>query len=70
MNFGFSRRNAFIQPQVDNVLLQGLKQYETTNVLFSVNCLILAKMPTGVTLNIQNKDGEARKNSSAVFDCM
>jgi len=26
--FSFSRRNAFIQPQVDNVLLQGLKQYK------------------------------------------
>lgn len=26
--FGFSRRNAFIQPQVDNVLLEGLKQYK------------------------------------------
>ncbi len=33
--FGFSRRNAFIQPQVDNVLLQGLKQYKNTQVLFS-----------------------------------
>ena len=28
--FGFSRRNAFIQPQVDQVLLQGLQQYDTT----------------------------------------
>ena len=35
--FGFSRRNAFIQPQVDNVLLQGLKQYPKLKCCFHVN---------------------------------
>ncbi|RZG80668.1 bifunctional 3-(3-hydroxy-phenyl)propionate/3-hydroxycinnamic acid hydroxylase [Acinetobacter sp. WCHAc060033] len=55
--FGFSRRNAFIQPQVDNVLLQGLEQYENTQVLFSRHLDEFTQDANGVTLNIQNKDG-------------
>ena len=56
--FGFSRRNAFIQPQVDNVLLQGLKEYENTHVLFARQLNDFNQDSTGVTLNIQNKDGD------------
>ena len=55
--FGFSRRNAFIQPQVDNVLLQGLEQYENTQVLFSRHLDEFTQDANGVTLNIKNKDG-------------
>ncbi|WP_111858347.1 bifunctional 3-(3-hydroxy-phenyl)propionate/3-hydroxycinnamic acid hydroxylase [Acinetobacter sp. CFCC 10889] len=55
--FGFSRRNAFIQPQVDNVLLQGLKQYENAQVLFSRHLDEFTQDANGVTLNIQTKDG-------------
>ena len=54
--FGFSRRNAFIQPQVDNVLLNGLKQYEKTEVLFSRNLTEFTQDADGVTLNLLNKD--------------
>ncbi len=55
--FGFSRRNAFIQPQVDNVLLQGLEQYENTQVLFSRQLNEFSQDANDVTLNIQTKDG-------------
>ena len=54
--FGFSRRNAFIQPQVDNVLLQGLKKYPDTQVLFSRQLTSFQQDATGVTLKIQSKD--------------
>lgn len=57
--FGFSRRNAFIQPQVDNVLLEGLKQYVKTEVLFSRNLTEFHQDASGVTLSITNKAGEA-----------
>ena len=56
--FGFSRRNAFIQPQVDNVLLQGLSQYDKTQVLFSRHLVEFKQDAKGVTLNIQYKAGE------------
>ncbi len=55
--FGFSRRNAFIQPQVDNVLLQGLKQYKTTDVRFARHLTHFSQNADGVTLNVKNKDG-------------
>ena len=55
--FGFSRRNAFIQPQVDQVLLQGLKQYENTQVLFSRQLTQFSQDAEGVTLNLQNEQG-------------
>src|SRR5690606_35902154 len=54
--FGFSRRNAFIQPQVDNVLLQGLKQYDKTEVLFSRQLNEFSQDANGVTLKIQDKN--------------
>ena len=57
--FGFSRRNAFIQPQVDNVLLQGLKQYKNTQVLFSRQLTQFSQDADGVILNLQNKEGDA-----------
>lgn len=55
--FGFSRRNAFIQPQVDNVLLQGLKKYKKTEVLFSRHLTHFSQDADSVTLNVQTKDG-------------
>lgn len=57
--FGFSRRNAFIQPQVDNILLQGLKQYKKTEVLFFRHLTHFSQDAEGVTLNVQTKDGGA-----------
>ena len=54
--FGFSRRNAFIQPQVDSVLLQGLKQYEHTQVLFARTLEEFSQDANGVTLKIHSKD--------------
>lgn len=54
--FGFSRRNAFIQPQVDNVLLEGLKQYKKTGVLFSRHLTHFSQDAEGVTLNVQTKN--------------
>ena len=54
--FGFSRRNAFIQPQVDNVLLQGLKAYDQTQILFSRQLNEFTQDANGVTLKIQTKD--------------
>src|SRR5690606_13183083 len=47
--FGFSRRNGFIQPQVDQALLQGLKQYDNTQVLFSRQLTQLSQDAEGVT---------------------
>lgn len=55
--FGFSRRNAFVQPQVDAILLRGLKRYAHAQVLFSRNVDGLEQDDAGVTLHMQGPDG-------------
>ncbi|MHA3098731.1 bifunctional 3-(3-hydroxy-phenyl)propionate/3-hydroxycinnamic acid hydroxylase [Acinetobacter brisouii] len=54
--FGWSRRNAFIQPQVDKVLLENLQQYDTATVLFSRDLTKFSQDANGVTLNIETAD--------------
>ena len=55
--FGFSRRNAFVQPQVDSILLKGLEQYPQTDVLFARHLTHFNQDASGVTLNVKTKDG-------------
>ncbi|WP_447506058.1 bifunctional 3-(3-hydroxy-phenyl)propionate/3-hydroxycinnamic acid hydroxylase [Acinetobacter pittii] len=55
--FGWPRRNAFIQPQVDQVLLEGLAAYQKTKVLFSRHLNNFTQDKDSVTLNLTKKDG-------------
>lgn len=57
--FGWPRRNAFIQPQVDKVLLENLKNYEKTQILFSRDLTKFSQDADGVTLNIQTADQQS-----------
>lgn len=57
--FGWSRRNAFIQPQVDEILYQGLSRFEHVQVLFSRELTEMAPDDAGVTAHIQKADGTA-----------
>ncbi|MFH3651854.1 FAD-dependent monooxygenase, partial [Acinetobacter baumannii] len=50
--FGWPRRNAFIQPQVDRVLLEGLAAYPTTEVRFSRQLNSFTQDKDHVTLNL------------------
>lgn len=54
--FGWPRRNAFIQPQVDRVLLEGLALYPTTQVFFSRHLNSFTQDKDHVTLNLTTKD--------------
>lgn len=54
--FGWPRRNAFIQPQVDKILLENLKNYEKTKILFSRDLTQFSQDANGVTLNIETVD--------------
>ncbi|MEO6320353.1 MAG: bifunctional 3-(3-hydroxy-phenyl)propionate/3-hydroxycinnamic acid hydroxylase [Polaromonas sp.] len=55
--FGWSRRNAFIQPQVDEILYQGLSRFEHVQVLFGRELTEVTQDDTGVTADIQTADG-------------
>lgn len=51
--FGWPRRNAFIQPQVDRVLLNNLEQFDQSTILFSRDLTQFTQDDTGVTLEVQ-----------------
>ncbi|HEY4468528.1 MAG TPA: bifunctional 3-(3-hydroxy-phenyl)propionate/3-hydroxycinnamic acid hydroxylase [Klebsiella sp.] len=56
--FGWSRRNAFIQPQVDAVLYDGLSRFPHVRCLFSREVEAFSQNGDSVTLNIKGSDGE------------
>ncbi len=55
--FGWSRRNAFIQPQIDQILYRGLARYPHVEVLFGHEIAGLAQDASGVTLQLQGAGG-------------
>lgn len=57
--FGFSRRNAFIQPQVDKVLLDGLSRFEHVDIMFSSTLEKFEQDSQGVTLQLKKVSGES-----------
>src|SRR5690606_29174736 len=58
--FGWSRRNGFIQPLVDRVLLEGLARYPTVEVCFGHEVLELTQDEHSVTVMVQ-ADGTSRR---------
>lgn len=55
--FGWSRRNAFIQPQVDAVLFDGLKRFDNVRSLFSRDMNDFTQDANGVTLHMDAPGG-------------
>ncbi|MBV4458249.1 bifunctional 3-(3-hydroxy-phenyl)propionate/3-hydroxycinnamic acid hydroxylase [Pseudomonas sp. COR58] len=55
--FGWSRRNAFIQPQVDAVLHRGLSRFANVQTLFSRDVVGLDQDEHGVSLRMNGPDG-------------
>lgn len=58
--FGWSRRNAFIQPQVDEILYQGLQRFKDTRVLFEQSVTDITQDAEGVTLTLEDSKGQPR----------
>lgn len=56
--FGWSRRNAFIQPQVDAVMYHGLQRFPQVRCLFSREVEAFSQTGDSVTLNLKGPDGE------------
>lgn len=59
--FGWSRRNAFIQPQVDAVLFDGLQRFNNVRTLFSRELLEFSQDSAGVSLQISAPDGRQER---------
>ena len=65
-DFGWSRRNAFIQPLVDAELLKGLGRFDHVDVHFEHTLLGYVDDPDGVTATIELGDG-SQKNIRARY---
>ncbi len=59
--FGWSRRNAFIQPLADRVLFEGLQRFPNVKVLFGRELESFEQHDTHVLLNLTNKDGHSEQ---------
>ncbi|KAF5710884.1 3-(3-hydroxy-phenyl)propionate hydroxylase [Fusarium mundagurra] len=60
LDFGWPRRNAFIQPEIDKILLKGLERFTTVQVLFSQTLLSVEQDEKGVTVTTDKKTFRAR----------
>lgn len=57
--FGWSRRNAFIQPLADRVLFEGLQRYDNVKVLFSRELESFEQSDSTVVLNLKDQNGRS-----------
>ncbi|WXL25467.1 bifunctional 3-(3-hydroxy-phenyl)propionate/3-hydroxycinnamic acid hydroxylase [Ectopseudomonas mendocina] len=68
--FGWSRRNAFIQPQVDGVMYQGLGRFPNVRCLFSRDMYSFSQDAAGVDLSLRKSDGtEERVRANYLVAC-
>lgn len=58
--FGWSRRNAFIQPLADRVLYEGLRRFEHVQVLFGHGVESFTQDSTGVSVEVATSGGQRR----------
>ena len=54
--FGWSRRNAFIQPQIDNILHQGLARFPHVRVLFGHQLASFTQDADGVSVQLERSE--------------
>ena len=64
--FGWPRRNAFVQPLIDRILADALKRFPTVDLRFGCTAVGFAQDDAGVTLDVQVADG-VRKRIRAAF---
>jgi 3-(3-hydroxy-phenyl)propionate hydroxylase len=58
--FGWSRRNAFIQPLADGVLYEGLKRFPHVETLFGNSVSAFTQDQSGVTIETEDQKGGRR----------
>ena len=68
--FGWSRRNAFIQPLADRVLFEGLQRFNNVKVLFSRELSSFEQSDSAVLLNLTDQNGRnERLNARYLIGC-
>ena len=68
--FGWPRRNAFIQPLADRVLFDGLQRFSNVKVLFSRELDSFEQSDSAVVLNLKDQHGRSeRLNARYLIGC-
>ncbi|MHA6125330.1 bifunctional 3-(3-hydroxy-phenyl)propionate/3-hydroxycinnamic acid hydroxylase [Pseudomonas fluorescens group sp. PF-1] len=68
--FGWSRRNAFIQPLADRVLFDGLQRFNNVKVLFRRELSSFEQSDSAVVLNLTDQNGRnERLNARYLIGC-
>ncbi|WP_349734203.1 bifunctional 3-(3-hydroxy-phenyl)propionate/3-hydroxycinnamic acid hydroxylase [Pseudomonas jessenii] len=68
--FGWPRRNAFIQPLADRVLFDGLQRFDNVKVLFSRELESFEQSDSAVVLNLKDQYGRGeRLNARYLIGC-
>ncbi|AXI61635.1 bifunctional 3-(3-hydroxy-phenyl)propionate/3-hydroxycinnamic acid hydroxylase [Pseudomonas kribbensis] len=68
--FGWARRNAFIQPLADRVLFDGLQRFDNVKVLFSRELESFEQSDSAVVLNLKDQNGRGeRLNARYLIGC-
>ncbi|PSJ44105.1 bifunctional 3-(3-hydroxy-phenyl)propionate/3-hydroxycinnamic acid hydroxylase [Zobellella endophytica] len=67
--FGWPRRNAFIQPLADRVLYEGLARFDKVKVLFSRDLQAFGQDGEGVSLTLAGPEGEERLRARYLVAC-
>lgn len=67
--FGWPRRNGFVQPLVDQVLLEGARRFGCVDVRLGVEATDLVQDEGGVTVTVRSKQQEASIRAAYVVGC-
>lgn len=67
--FGWPRRNGFVQPLVDEVLLEGTRRFDCVDVRFGSEATDLTQDKNGVTVTIKTGDEERTIHAAYVVGC-
>ena len=67
--YGWPRRNGFVQPLVDRVLLEGLERFESVDVRLGVEAVGLAQLPHTASVTVRTGSGEQTLSARYVVGC-
>jgi 3-(3-hydroxy-phenyl)propionate hydroxylase len=67
--FGWPRRNGFVQPLVDQVLLDGARRFESVDVRLGVEATDLVQDDDGVTVTVRSEHQDATIRAQYVVGC-
>lgn len=67
--FGWPRRNGFVQPLVDRVLLEGLDRFESVEVYFGTEAVDLVQNAEAVTVTVRRDGTDSTITAKYVVGC-